>query len=149
MFFYRQFLREFFIIIIAFALQRERSKKRSEHFESNGTNGTSRPCYKLILVLDQSHTSLIYFVYFFSFPDVSIKGLYVQHNAKRPKMMKQSPDDTYDNIMSVSGSIPCPMASQISSMSNQNKLMRYIGGRDRSRKAKELKVNFVAAWLEI
>lgn len=58
--------------------------------------------------------------------------------------MKQSLDDTYDNVMSLSGSVPCPMSSQINNMSNQNKLMRYIGGHDRSRKAKALKVSL---WL--
>ncbi|XP_031405260.1 chromatin modification-related protein EAF1 B-like [Punica granatum] len=86
--------------------QREQSKKRSEHFESNGTS-----------------------------------GLYAQHNAKKPKTMKQSQDNTYDNIMSMNGSMPCPMGSQVSNMSNQNKMIRYIGGRDRSRKAKALKAS--------
>ncbi|KAK4743814.1 hypothetical protein SAY87_010126 [Trapa incisa] len=84
--------------------QREQSKKRPEHFESNG-----------------------------------VIGLYAQHNAKKPKMMKQSLDDMGDNVISLSGSLPCPMSSQISNMSNQNKLIRYIGGHDKSRKAKALK----------
>ncbi|XP_030454694.1 chromatin modification-related protein EAF1 B [Syzygium oleosum] len=63
-------------------------------------------------------------------------GLYGQHNAKKQKM-KHSLENTFDNIMPMTGSIPSSMASQ--SISNQNKFMKYISGRDRSKKAKLLK----------
>lgn len=63
-------------------------------------------------------------------------GLYGQHNAKKQKM-KHALENTFDNIMPMTGSIPSPMASQ--SVSNQNKFMKYISGRDRSKKAKLLK----------
>lgn len=84
-------------------------------------------------------------MYLLFFSILLTKGFYAQHNAKKPKTMKQSLDDTGDNVISLNGSLPCPMSSQMSNMSNQNKLMRYIGGHDRSRKAKALKVSFVAA----
>ncbi|KAK4804301.1 hypothetical protein SAY86_004118 [Trapa natans] len=64
-------------------------------------------------------------------------GLYAQHNPKKPKL-KQSLDDTGDNVISLSGSLPCPISSQMCNISNQNKLMRYIGGHDKSRKPKAL-----------
>ncbi|KAK4781960.1 hypothetical protein SAY86_016062 [Trapa natans] len=68
-------------------------------------------------------------------------GLYAHQNAKKPKIMKHSLFNTCDNITLLSGSIPCPTASQFSNMSGHNKLMRYVGGRERSRKAKALKVS--------
>lgn len=71
------------------------------------------------------------------------EGLYGQPNAKKPKMMKQSLDNTFDNITPMSGSVPSPVASQMSNMSNPNKFIKLIGGRDRGRKAKALKVLFV------
>uniref|UniRef100_A0A2N9I759 Myb-like domain-containing protein n=1 Tax=Fagus sylvatica TaxID=28930 RepID=A0A2N9I759_FAGSY len=68
-------------------------------------------------------------------------GLYGQPNAKKPKMMKQSLDNTFDNITPMSGSVPSPVASQMSNMSNPNKFIKLIGGRDRGRKAKALKMS--------
>lgn len=93
----------------------------------------------------------ISFIYlFYSFPPaMSIKGVYAHQNAKKPKIMKHSLDGTRDNIILMSGSMPCPVVSQTSNMSGQNKSMRYVGGRDRSRKARGLKVSFVAAWLKV
>ena len=57
--------------------------------------------------------------------------------------MKQSLDNTLDNIAPVTNSIPSPAASQMSNMSNPNKFIRIISGRDRGRKAKALKVILV------
>ncbi|KAK2649152.1 hypothetical protein Ddye_016641 [Dipteronia dyeriana] len=68
-------------------------------------------------------------------------GLYGQHNAKKPKIMKQSLDTTFDNITPMTGSIPSPAASQMSNMSNPTKFIKLIGGRDRGRKAKALKMS--------
>ncbi|KAK9282032.1 hypothetical protein L1049_004944 [Liquidambar formosana] len=67
-------------------------------------------------------------------------GLFGQHNAKKPKIVKQSLDNNFDNISPMSGSIPSPVASQMSNMSNPNKFMKMIGGRDRGRKSKALKM---------
>jgi hypothetical protein len=39
------------------------------------------------------------------------------------------------------GSIPSPAASQMSNMSNPNKSIKFIGGRDRGRKIKGLKIS--------
>lgn len=69
-------------------------------------------------------------------------GLYGQHNAKKPKILKQSLDNTYDCITPMTGSIPSPVASQMSNMTNPSKFIKLIGGRDRGRKAKSLKVLF-------
>ncbi|KAJ0052445.1 hypothetical protein Pint_01548 [Pistacia integerrima] len=68
-------------------------------------------------------------------------GLYGQHSAKRPKIMKQPLDTTFDNISPMTGSIPSPAASQMSNMSNPTKFIKLIGGRDRGRKAKALKIS--------
>ncbi|KAI4354359.1 hypothetical protein L6164_003229 [Bauhinia variegata] len=68
-------------------------------------------------------------------------GLYGQHNAKKPKIMKQSHDNAFDNIAPMTGSIPSPAASQMSNMSNPSKFIRIISGRDRGRKAKGLKIS--------
>ncbi|KAF3435970.1 hypothetical protein FNV43_RR23062 [Rhamnella rubrinervis] len=85
--------------------QRDNSRKRLEHFESNGTS-----------------------------------GLYIQHSAKKPKIFKQSLDNTFDNITTMTGSIPSPVASQ-NNMSNTSKFIKLIGGRDRGRKTKSLKIS--------
>ncbi|GFY99496.1 helicase/SANT-associated, DNA binding protein [Actinidia rufa] len=66
-------------------------------------------------------------------------GLFSQHIMKKPKMMKQSLDNSFDNLTPISGSIPSPVASQMSNMSNPNKLIKILGGRDRGRKSKSLK----------
>ncbi|KAI4356403.1 hypothetical protein L6164_000428 [Bauhinia variegata] len=68
-------------------------------------------------------------------------GLYGQPNVKKPKTMKQSHDNTFDNIAPMIGSIPSPAASQMSNMSNPSKFIRIISGRDRGRKAKALKIS--------
>ncbi|KAK7302252.1 hypothetical protein RJT34_13137 [Clitoria ternatea] len=70
------------------------------------------------------------------------KGLYGQHNVKKPKIMKQPLDNPLDNNALVTNSIPSPAASQMSNMSNPNKFIKIISVRDRGRKAKALKVNF-------
>ncbi|KAL6208948.1 hypothetical protein ACLB2K_019891 [Fragaria x ananassa] len=67
-------------------------------------------------------------------------GLYGQHNAKKPKISKQSLDNTYDGMTPMTGSLPSPVASQMSNMTNPSKLIKLIGGRDRGRKAKSLKM---------
>lgn len=55
-------------------------------------------------------------------------------------MMKQSLDTTFDNIAPMAGTVPSPAASQMSNMSGSTKLIKLIGGRDRGRKSKALKV---------
>ncbi|XP_058756978.1 chromatin modification-related protein EAF1 B-like isoform X3 [Vicia villosa] len=65
-------------------------------------------------------------------------GLYGQHNVKKQKMTKQSLE-TFDNISPINNSIPSPAASQMSNMSNPNKFIRIINGRDRGRKGKPQK----------
>uniref|UniRef100_A0A5B6ZQG6 Chromatin modification-related protein EAF1 B-like n=1 Tax=Davidia involucrata TaxID=16924 RepID=A0A5B6ZQG6_DAVIN len=67
-------------------------------------------------------------------------GLFGQHIMKKPKMIKQSLDNSFDNLNPMAGSIPSPVASQISNMSNPNKFIKMLGGRDRGRKAKALKM---------
>lgn len=61
--------------------------------------------------------------------------------------MKQSLDATFDNSTPLTGSIPSPAASQMSNMSNPTKFIKLIGGRDRGRKAKSLKVLFHNSWI--
>ncbi|XP_050388260.1 chromatin modification-related protein EAF1 B-like isoform X2 [Argentina anserina] len=63
-------------------------------------------------------------------------GLYGQHNAKKPKILKQSLDNTYDGMIPMIGSLPSPVASQMSNMTNPSKFIKLIGGRDRGRKTK-------------
>ncbi|GFZ13465.1 helicase/SANT-associated, DNA binding protein [Actinidia rufa] len=66
-------------------------------------------------------------------------GLFSQHVMKKPKMMKQSLDCSIDNLIPITGAIPSPVASQMSNMSNPNKLTKILGGRERGRKSKSLK----------
>ncbi|KAF4367501.1 hypothetical protein G4B88_003705, partial [Cannabis sativa] len=68
--------------------------------------------------------------------------LYAQHNAKKPKILKQPIENTFDNITTMGGSIPSPVASQ-NNISNATKIIKLIGGtgRDRGRKAKFLKMS--------
>ncbi|KAE9622154.1 putative nucleoplasmin ATPase transcription factor MYB-HB-like family [Lupinus albus] len=68
-------------------------------------------------------------------------GLYGQHNVKKLKTVKQSLDNSSDNIAPITNSIPSPAASQMSNMSNPSKFIRIFSGRDRGRKAKGLKVS--------
>ena len=82
-------------------------------------------CYANSLLIDRAF-----------FPYV---GLFAQH-VKKLKLMKQSLDNSFDNSMPMSGSVASPVASQMSNMSNQSKIIKLIRGRDRVRKAKALKV---------
>ncbi|KAJ6390052.1 hypothetical protein OIU77_024300 [Salix suchowensis] len=68
-------------------------------------------------------------------------GLYGQHAAKKPKITKQLLDNTFDNIVQMTGSIPSPAASQMSNMSNTNRFIKLIGGRERGRKNKSMKMS--------
>ncbi|KAL5706386.1 hypothetical protein ACHQM5_024563 [Ranunculus cassubicifolius] len=65
-------------------------------------------------------------------------GVFGQHATKRPKLLKQLQDSSESNTP-LNGIVPSPVASQMSNMSNPNKLMKLIAGRDRGRKAKALK----------
>lgn len=60
---------------------------------------------------------------------------------KKPKTMLQSQDNSFENMTPIGGSVPSPAASQMSNMSNPNKLIKMLGGRDRGRKPKVLKVH--------
>ncbi|KAL6500011.1 hypothetical protein OROGR_027921 [Orobanche gracilis] len=60
--------------------------------------------------------------------------------AKKPKTMRQSLDCSFENIPPIGGSVPSPVASQMSNMSNPNKFIKMLGGRDRGRKPKGLKM---------
>ncbi|KAH1129053.1 hypothetical protein J1N35_000431 [Gossypium stocksii] len=66
-------------------------------------------------------------------------GLFGQHNAKKLKIMKQQLDNTFD--ITSNGSIPSPVGSQMSNMSNSSKIIRLIHGFDKSRKAKTPKMS--------
>ncbi|XP_072959370.1 chromatin modification-related protein EAF1 B-like isoform X2 [Typha angustifolia] len=66
--------------------------------------------------------------------------VYGQHAAKRPKLLKQVPDILQEAVTPVNGSMPSPVASQMSNMSNPNKLIKIIANRDRGRKNKALKM---------
>ncbi|KAK6145110.1 hypothetical protein DH2020_021930 [Rehmannia glutinosa] len=68
------------------------------------------------------------------------EGLLGQPMAKKPKTMRQSQDSSFENITPIGGSVPSPVASQMSNMSNPNKFIKMLGGRDRGRKPKLLKV---------
>ncbi|XP_019413028.1 PREDICTED: chromatin modification-related protein EAF1 B-like isoform X2 [Lupinus angustifolius] len=72
-------------------------------------------------------------------------GLYGQHNPKKLKTVKQSLDNTSDNIAPITNSIPPPAASQMSNTSNPSKLIRIFSGRDRGRKVKGPKVLLVSS----
>ncbi|CAH8276964.1 unnamed protein product [Arabidopsis lyrata] len=62
-------------------------------------------------------------------------GLYGPHSSKKQKTAKQSVENNFDSA------IPSPAASQMSNMSNPNKFIKFIGGRDRGRKIKGLKIS--------
>ncbi|XP_052171275.1 chromatin modification-related protein EAF1 B-like isoform X2 [Diospyros lotus] len=66
-------------------------------------------------------------------------GLFGQHIMKKPKL-RQSVDSSFDNLTPTAGSIPSPVASQMSNMSNPNKFIKILGGRDRGRKVKSPKM---------
>ncbi|XP_022758657.1 chromatin modification-related protein EAF1 B-like isoform X2 [Durio zibethinus] len=65
--------------------------------------------------------------------------LYGQHNSKKPKIMKKQSDNAFD--IAPSGSIPSPVGSQMSNMSNPGKIIRVIHSLDRGRKAKTPKMS--------
>ncbi|XP_059660279.1 chromatin modification-related protein EAF1 B-like isoform X2 [Cornus florida] len=67
-------------------------------------------------------------------------GLFGQQIIKKPKLAKQSLDNSFDNLTPLAGSIPSPVASQMSNMPNPNKFIKLLGGRDRGRKAKATKM---------
>ncbi|KAK4441008.1 Chromatin modification-related protein EAF1 B [Sesamum alatum] len=67
-------------------------------------------------------------------------GLLGQPMIKKPKTMRQSQDNSFENIAPIGGSVPSPVASQMSNMSNPNKFIKILGGRDRGRKPKVLKI---------
>ncbi|KAL1557478.1 chromatin modification-related protein EAF1 B-like isoform X2 [Salvia divinorum] len=67
-------------------------------------------------------------------------GLLGQHIAKKPKLMRQSQDNTFDSIPPSALSVPSPMGSQMSNMSNQNQFIKMLSGRDRGRKSKSVKM---------
>ncbi|XP_042043592.1 chromatin modification-related protein EAF1 B-like isoform X1 [Salvia splendens] len=65
-------------------------------------------------------------------------GLLGQHIAKKPKLMRQSQDNSFDIPSALS--VPSPAGSQISNMSNPNQFIKMLGGRDWGRKPKSLKM---------
>ncbi|KAL6497886.1 hypothetical protein OROHE_026913 [Orobanche hederae] len=67
-------------------------------------------------------------------------GLLGQPMKKKPKLMRQSQDNPFHNILPRDGSVPSPAASQMSNMSTPNKFIKLLGGRDQGRKAKALKM---------
>ncbi|KAK3021642.1 hypothetical protein RJ639_046366 [Escallonia herrerae] len=68
----------------------------------------------------------------------AVAGLFGQPNLKKPK--RQLLDNSLDNLTPMSGSIPSPAASQMSNMSNPNKFIKMLGGRERGRKSKGSKM---------
>jgi hypothetical protein len=54
--------------------------------------------------------------------------------------MKQLLDNTFDSMEQMTGSVPSPALSQMSKMSNTNRFIKLIGGRERGRKNKSMKV---------
>ncbi|CAN6906881.1 unnamed protein product [Brassica oleracea var. botrytis] len=69
-----------------------------------------------------------------------MNGIYGPH-AKKQKTTKQLVENNFDGAIALTGSIPSPAASQMSNMSNPNKSIKFIGGRDRARKIKGLKIS--------
>lgn len=61
-----------------------------------------------------------------------------QHMQKKPKTMRQSLDNSFENITPVGASAPSPVASQVSN--NPNQFIKMLGGRDRNRKPKAHKM---------
>ncbi|KAJ6401659.1 hypothetical protein OIU84_016957 [Salix udensis] len=68
-------------------------------------------------------------------------GLYEQRTAKKPKIMKQLLDNAFDSMVQMTGSIPSPALSQMSNMSNTKRFIKLIGGRERGRKNKSMKMS--------
>nr|KYP76876.1 E1A-binding protein p400 [Cajanus cajan] len=76
-----------------------------------------------------------------SHPFESNGSLHGRLSLKKPKILTPSLENPLDNIVPMTNSIPSPAASQMSNMSNPNKFIKIISGRDRSRKAKALKIS--------
>ncbi|CAA0825759.1 Chromatin modification-related protein EAF1 A [Striga hermonthica] len=68
-------------------------------------------------------------------------GLLGKPMAKKQKTMRQSQDHSFENTTAFGGSVPSPVTSQMSNMSNPNKFIKMLGGRDRGRKQKLLKMS--------
>ena len=113
---------------------RDLYQKRTEinQPDSNGNNGKDPLVKDINVFVDTTHF-LIHLC-------LSYKGLLGQHIAKKPKLMRQSQDNTFDSIPPSALSVPSPVGSQMSNMSNQNQFIRMLSGRDRGRKPKSLKV---------
>lgn len=63
------------------------------------------------------------------------------------KLKTQQPhDSSFDDILPIGGSVTSPAASQMSNMSNSNKIIKVIVARDRGRKPKAMKVCFVECY---
>ncbi|XP_073272845.1 chromatin modification-related protein EAF1 B-like isoform X1 [Primulina huaijiensis] len=56
------------------------------------------------------------------------------------KSIQPSQDGSFDNTSTVAGHVPSPVASQMSNMYHPNKFYKMLGGRERGRKAKTLKM---------
>ncbi|KAG2306955.1 hypothetical protein Bca52824_026703 [Brassica carinata] len=69
-----------------------------------------------------------------------MNGMYGPH-AKKQKTTKQLVENNFDGAIALTGSIASPAASQMSNMSTPNKSIKFIGGRDRARKIKGLKIS--------
>ncbi|KZV17693.1 hypothetical protein F511_20642, partial [Dorcoceras hygrometricum] len=67
------------------------------------------------------------------------EGLLVQPMMKKLKL-RQPHDSSFDNSLPIGGSVTSPAASQMSNMSNSNKIIKVIGARDRGRKPKAIKM---------
>ncbi|CAH9074504.1 unnamed protein product [Cuscuta europaea] len=73
------------------------------------------------------------------FESKGCNGIFGQHVPKKPKIMRQSFENTSDNISPTPGPVPSPSASQLCSMPNTNKFTKMLTGRDLS-KVKNLKM---------
>ncbi|XP_042427654.1 chromatin modification-related protein EAF1 B-like isoform X1 [Zingiber officinale] len=72
--------------------------------------------------------------------DSNVNTVFGQHAAKKPKVLKQMIEGSPDGLIPFAGSLPSPVASQMSNMSNSNKLLKIIASRDRARKCTTLKM---------
>uniref|UniRef100_A0A7N0U951 Uncharacterized protein n=1 Tax=Kalanchoe fedtschenkoi TaxID=63787 RepID=A0A7N0U951_KALFE len=67
-------------------------------------------------------------------------GLFGHHRNKKFRLSKQTLENVLDNGAPTMGSMPSPVASQMSNMSNANEYKKMIVNRDRLRKAKATKL---------
>ncbi|CAN8268555.1 unnamed protein product [Cochlearia groenlandica] len=70
-----------------------------------------------------------------------MNGIYGPPSAKKQKTTKKLVENNLDGAIPLTGTIPSPAASQMSNMSNPNKSIKFIGGRERGRKIKGLKIS--------